>query len=169
MTEYRVRPALITDVDRLVGLLAALQDHVETSNATIWEMTAEARRNLRGQVVSRVGAENGCALVAEYAQDGIVGMAFGRVVTNNRYQPSRAGLVDQVYVVPEHRHKGAGRRLVAEMCQFFAGEGVDDLSLRYVVGNAEAAAFWTAMGFEPRIITAGASRQQVEAALDRKG
>jgi GNAT superfamily N-acetyltransferase len=166
--EYRVRLARAADSDRLVELLRALQDHVEASNPTIWQMTAEARRNLPGQIASRLRAENACALVAEHQQDGIVGMVFGRVATNNRYEPSRTGLVDQVYVVPDHRGKDVGRRLVGELCRFFAGEGIEDVSLRYVVGNAEAAAFWSALGFQPRIITAGASRQQVEETLSPK-
>ncbi|MCL7452358.1 MAG: GNAT family N-acetyltransferase [Anaerolineae bacterium] len=163
--EYSVRLAQSTDIDRLVELLLALQGHIEGSNPTLWQMTAEARANLRGQVVSRLSAENGCAVVAAHSQAGLVGMAFGRVVTNHRYRPSRAGLIDQLYVDPGHRRRGIGQRLVSELCGFFARQGVDDLSLRYVVGNAEAAAFWTALGFEPRIVTAGASRRQVEAIL----
>ena len=167
-TEYRVRPADVADAGRLVELLRALQDHVEASNPTIWQMTAEARRNLRGQIASRLRAENTCALVAEHSQNGIVGMIFGRVATNNRYEPSRSGFVDQVYVAPDHQGQGLGRCLVRELCRFFADEGVEDLSLRYVVGNPEAAAFWSALGFAPRIITAGASRQQVERAVSSR-
>jgi GNAT superfamily N-acetyltransferase len=160
-----VRSAHAADTDRVVELLRALQDHVEASNLTIWQMTAEARRNLRGQIVSRLRSEHAYALVAEHQQDGVVGMIFGRVATNNRYEPARTGLIDQVYVAADHRGKGVGRRLVAELCRFFASQGVEDLSLRYVVGNSEAAAFWSALGFAPRIITAGASRQEVEKVL----
>jgi GNAT superfamily N-acetyltransferase len=163
--EYRIRAAQHADADRLVDLLRALQDHVEASNPEIWQMTAEARRNLRGQIASRLRAESGCALVAEHQQDGVVGMIFGRVTTNNRYEPARAGFVDQVYVLPDHRGKGVGRRLVGEICHFFARGGAEDLSLRYVTGNAEATAFWSALGFAPRIITAGANRQEVEKLL----
>jgi hypothetical protein len=54
---------------------------------------------------------------------------------------------------------------VAELCRFFADKGVEDLSLRYVVGNEEAAAFWSALGFAPRILTAGARRSEIEARL----
>jgi ribosomal protein S18 acetylase RimI-like enzyme len=160
-----VRPAELADAARLVELLQALQDHVEASNPTIWQMTGEARHNLYGQIASRLRAESACALVAEHQQDGIVGMIFGRIASNNRYEPARSGFVDQVYVDPDHRDRGIGRCLVGEICHFFAREGVEDISLRYVVGNAAATAFWRALGFEPRIIIAGACRHEVEQAV----
>jgi GNAT superfamily N-acetyltransferase len=94
---------------------------------------------------------------------------FGRVVTSNRYDPSRAGIVDQAFVRADHRRAGMGARLVAGLCRFFADEGVDDLSLRYVVANEEAAGFWTALGFSPRITTAGARCQSVIERLNQRG
>jgi hypothetical protein len=54
---------------------------------------------------------------------------------------------------------------VAELCRFFAAEGVADISLRYVVGNEEASRFWTALGFAPRIVTVGAELRAAEARL----
>jgi len=101
-------------------------------------------------------------LAAEHIEDGVVGVIYGRAVTNKGYTPNRTGMVDQAFVEPQHRRRGVGARLVAELCRFFAGQGIEDLSLRYVTGNEEAAGFWTALGFTPRIVTAGASRQVVE-------
>ncbi len=97
----------------------------------------------------------------------MVGVIYGRVVTNKGYTPSRTGMVDQAFVQPQHRRQGIGARLVAELCRFLAGQGIEDLSLRYVTGNEEAAGFWAALGFTPRIVTVGASRRVVEACLDR--
>jgi hypothetical protein len=60
-----------------------------------------------------------------------------------------------------------GSQLVVELCRFFAKAGADDLSLRYVDGNQEAAGFWSSLGFSPRIVTVGAKRQMVEARLEQ--
>jgi GNAT superfamily N-acetyltransferase len=162
---YTIRPARKGDLDRLEGLLLALQDHLEASSPNLWRMTTEARSNLRGQISARLAAHNGCVFVAEHDEDGVIGMAFGRVVTNSRYVPTRAGLVDQAFVQENHRRAGVGSQLAAEVCRFFAAKGVDDLSLRYVVGNEEAAGFWSSLGFSPRIVTVGAERQTVESRL----
>jgi ribosomal protein S18 acetylase RimI-like enzyme len=64
-----------------------------------------------------------------------------------------------------HRRAGVGSRLVALLCRFFASEDVVDVTLRYVVGNEEAAKFWSALGFSPRIITAGTGREALERRL----
>ena len=168
VSPYVIRPAQEADLDRLVGLLLALQDHIEASNADLWRKKDQGRAQLKGQLRSRVTASGSCALVAEHAEDGVVGVVFGRVTTNNRYIPTRAGIVDQAFVRTDHRRAGVGSRLVAELCRFFADQGVDDLSLRYVVGNGEAAGFWQALGFTSRIVTAGAGRQAVEARLGQE-
>lgn len=146
-------------------LLLALQKHVEACNPDLWRMRSDARRNLKGQIAGRLKAEDSCALVAEHDEDGVVGVIFGRIIVNKRYIPSRSGQVDQVFVCAEHRRCGIGSQLVAMLCRFFAAEDVDQLSLRYVQGNQGAVRFWTALGFSPRIVTAGAGRLTIEERL----
>ncbi len=163
MPEYTIRLARHADLDRLNDLLLALQDHLEACNPGLWQMTDEGRANLKGQVAGRLQSSGVRALVAEHERDGVIGVVFGRVITNNRYEPAVAGSIDQAFVRADHRRAGIGTRLVSELCRFFAAEGADELTLRYVVDNLEAAKFWTALGFAPRIVTAGANRQAVEA------
>ncbi len=163
---YTIRPARPADLDRLVELLQALQDHLEAANPDLWRMTGEGRAQLRSQIANRLRADDTCALVAEHDTDGVIGVAFGRVVTNSRYAPARVGQVDQLFVRAEHRRMGVASRLVAGLCRFFAGQGVEDLSLRYVVGNEEAAGFWSSLGFAARIVVVGADRRAVEARLE---
>jgi GNAT superfamily N-acetyltransferase len=152
-------------MERLVELLLSLQDHLEASNPEVWRMEPQARTQFRGQVASRLRAPDTCSLVAEHERDGVVGVIFGRIIVNKRYSPPRTGMVDQVFVAENHRRAGVGSRLVAELCCFFGQRGIDDLSLRYVTGNQEAAGFWADLGFVPRITIVGASRQVVAKCL----
>ena len=162
---YAIRPAQPSDLDHLVALHQELQDHLETSNLGLWRMTTASRGHFKRQLAARLQATNSCALVAEHESDGVVGMISGRIVTNSSYTPTRTGTVDQAFVRVDHRRKGVGSQLVAAMCDWFAVQGVEDLSLRYVHGNTEAAGFWTALGFTPRIVIVGAHRQTVESCL----
>ncbi len=162
---YTIRLARREDLDRLEPLLLALQDHLEAANPDLWQMKEETRQGIRTQIANRLQANGSLTLVADHEADGVVGVINGRVVSNTRYVPRRAGTIDQAFVRPDHRRRGVGTALVTAICRFFAAEKVDDLSLRYVVGNEEASAFWQALGFEPRIITAGAPRGRVEQRL----
>ena len=154
---YLIRRAQHADLGRLADLLLALQDHIEAANPDLWRLNAEARHNLKGQLAGRLRAEDSLALVAEHESEGIIGVIFGRVVVNNRYTPPQAGQIDQAFVHPDHRRRGVGKQLVAELCRFFDARAVGDISLRYAVGNSEAVRFWQDLGFKPRIVTAGVS------------
>jgi GNAT superfamily N-acetyltransferase len=164
---YVIRPAHVADLDRLEELLLALQDHIERANAELWRMVPVGREGLRAQIANRIGAAVSAAVVADHRDDGVVGVVFGRVVANHRYEPPLAGLVDQAFVRQDHRRRGVASRLVAEVCRFFAELGAADISLRYVIGNDEAAGFWQALGFVPRIVTAGAALETIQARLLR--
>jgi len=158
-SNYVIRLAMPADLDRLVELILALQQHVEASDPALWRLTEQAQKALPGQVAARLDDATSCILVAEHHQDGVVGLLLGRVMVDERYTPTRTGFIEQVFVAEGHRRQGVGVRLVAEICRFFAEQGVDDISLRYAVGNEGAVRFWTALGFAPRIVIAGTTRQ----------
>jgi ribosomal protein S18 acetylase RimI-like enzyme len=165
---YTIRGAQASDLDPVCELVLALQDHLESANQDLWRMSPEARKNLRGQISARLNATGSCALVAEHVTNGVVGVVFGRITINNRYTPSQAGQVDQLFVQAGHRRAGVASRLMQELCRFFAANQVDEITLRYAEGNEEATRFWMAMGFAPRIITVGAERRVVESLLARR-
>ncbi|RJS94532.1 GNAT family N-acetyltransferase [Candidatus Bathyarchaeota archaeon] len=47
-----------------------------------------------------------------------------------------------------------GSRLVQEICRFFRRKNVEDIYLRYVLGNKEGEKFWEKLGFKPILVTA---------------
>jgi RimJ/RimL family protein N-acetyltransferase len=54
-----------------------------------------------------------------------------------------------MYVVPDHRGEGIGRRLVSEALSFAASiPGLHHVSLAVTAGNVEAVALYESMGFE---------------------
>lgn len=154
--QYTLRPALTTDLRQLVALYLELQDHLQTSNPDLWHMTPEARIRVKSQLEARLRAPDSCAWVAEHESDALVGMVFGRITVNHQYVPARTGTIDQLFVRDAHRRRGLGTALVARLCEWFRERGVEDVSLRYVSGNEEAAAFWASLGFSARIVTVGA-------------
>jgi ribosomal protein S18 acetylase RimI-like enzyme len=156
MSDYHYRRAEACDLESVYALYLALQDHLEAADPDLWRMTPAARQRLRGQLAARLSARESCALVAEHEQQSVVAMILGRIVTNNHYLPARSGSIDQLYVHPAHRRQGIGSQLVAGVWRFFLDHGVEDVALRTMAGNEQAAAFWSALGFTPRILTLGA-------------
>jgi len=54
---------------------------------------------------------------------------------------------------------------VGELCKFFDAENVEEVNLRYILGNREGEGFWKGFGFKPVILTANTRLEELEARL----
>ncbi|MBM3235737.1 GNAT family N-acetyltransferase [Candidatus Poribacteria bacterium] len=70
--------------------------------------------------------------------------------------------IELLFVREAYRRQAVGTKLVLILCEFFSSQGVQDISVRYVVGSSEGEGFWTRLGFKPRIVTAGVKRQRLK-------
>ncbi|MBO3803684.1 MAG: hypothetical protein JTT11_07450, partial [Candidatus Brockarchaeota archaeon] len=61
-----------------------------------------------------------------------------------------------------------GKRLVKGLCRFFRQEGVEEVTVRYAVGNEEAEGFWKGLGFKPVIIAANTRLEELARRLTPK-
>ena len=73
------------------------------------------------------------------------GLCVGRVglLCNKR----RSATVRQLYVVPEARGRGLGKRLVEECCTVAAVNGCETLALQIARANAAVTRFYSKIGF----------------------
>ncbi len=167
MADYIVRPAHEDDIPDLIALRLALQAHLEASNPHIYRMSAEGRARAELQLRELLQSDDALLLVAETAAGRLGGMVTGEVKRYPHMEPALIATIGVMYVTPEWREQGVGTALVTKMLAFFHEKGAEEISLRYVIGNAEAERFWTGLGFEPRIITAGTSCAKLSALLRR--
>ena len=87
--------------------------------------------------------------LAVVARDGdrIVGYAVGRITSMPAFFAQRQrGYIHDVYVRPEYRRRGIGRRLVAEILTWLRRRGVTLVELTVAARN-EALPFWEKLGF----------------------
>ena len=61
-----------------------------------------------------------------------------------------------------------GKTLAHNFFIAYTKDGVEDISLRYVLGNQEGERFWHGLGFEPLICTADAKLAEVRRKLGRR-
>lgn len=156
-----IRKATPSDIDKLVQLRLLLQQHCEESNPMIWHMTEEGKTILKQRVQNELSINNSHVLIAEVNGE-IIGSAHGEITHRTDYTPKTVGSISTVYVVREFRKRGVGALLVKQLCELFDAEGVEDVTLRYIIGNKEAEAFWRKLGFKPIITTAKTSLKELE-------
>ena len=161
MDNLTIRRAVSSDVERIVELRLLLQEHAEKSNPLIWRMTEGGKKLLKQKVENDVTDSNILELLAE-ADGEIIGYVQGEVTRRSDYVPRTVGHVSLMYVVKQSRRKGVGRRLMKELCKFFDSNKVEDLTVRYIIGNKEAEGFWRKLGFEPIITTSSTYPKELD-------
>jgi len=167
LTDWTIRRAHRGDLRDLVALRLALQAHLERGNPSLWRLSPKGRVEAQAKFVDLMGNEDAMVLVATDADGHVAGMATGQILRQEERIPGIAASINTLFVVEAWRRQGIGKALVAKLCDFFAAKDAEEITLRYVIGNSEAERFWSRLGLEPRIITAGTSRQDLAARLAR--
>lgn len=166
MNSLSVRNATSSDLEKLVELRLSLQRHAEKSNSSVWRITKEGKRLLRQKLEKTLMESNNCMVVAEMSGE-VVGFANGQVTHRTDYLPESVGAISTIFVTESFRRRGVGRRMVEKLCQFFIREKVEQITLRYIIGNIEAEGFWSELGFEQIITTASISPEELKERLAR--
>jgi ribosomal protein S18 acetylase RimI-like enzyme len=161
-----IRKVRASDRDELVRMRLRMQEHMEAANPGIWRITEEGRKQIGPDIEGVLSDGNGRILIAE-KEGAVIGFAHERVVSRETYTPRTVGHIDTIYVEPAQRRRGIGSGLVRELCGYFRERGVDEVNLRYVLGNEEAEEFWRTLGLTPVIQTANTPLEALEEKLKR--
>lgn len=99
------------------------------------------------------------AIVCVVEEGGVIaGFGIGVVETCPRpgffRSVEQVGGIEEVYVSPEHRRKGAAKLMEAFLVGDFRRRGLKFVGLSYFCANAMAANTWAALGYEPEMIRA---------------
>lgn len=168
MRDVKIRNASSLDLDEIVKMRLSLQKHAEKANPLIWRYTDERKRLIRQELEEHFKDENNLILIAE-AKGEIVGLIHGAAQHRTDYIPNDIGNILTIYVHENFRRRGIGSRLVQEVCRFFRSRNVQEVYLRYVLGNKEAEKFWARLGFKPILVTANTQIDTIEERLKKTG
>ena len=166
MTEVTIRKAKRSDIEKLAQLRLQLQRHCEKSNSLIWQITKEGEALIKQKVSDDLDNVNGHVLIAELNGE-IIGFAYSEISHRTDYSPGIVGSISTVYVDRKARRKGIGTLLVKQICELFKSEAVEDVTLRYIVGNREAEIFWRKLGFNPVITTAKTGLRELKREIEK--
>lgn len=143
--EMIIRFATEKDMDTLVSMWKDFMggDFAEKSNLKMSELNINRWRSL-----ARMSVEQRMIKVAD-----IDGEAVGFILLNYGVQPfetiQKSALILELYVVPRHRRKGYGRRLLHDGLHYVKSLGCDLMALNVLSDNVNAIRFYEREGFEP--------------------
>lgn len=88
------------------------------------------------------------------ADDGgsAVGLLTGSLGEPSDIRPIRVAALGSMYVMPTHRNRGVGARLVAAFLEWAAAAGADRLAVSAYAANDGAIRFYQRHGFAPRTV-----------------
>jgi RimJ/RimL family protein N-acetyltransferase len=159
-----IRKAEPKDREALIKMRNKGQNHMERSNPDIWKFTEEGRHQLAVQIDETMANPDSIIFVAEEEGE-IIGYIEGFIRKRTTHLPPIVGHIGTSYVEERYRRHGIGTSLVKALCSRFKEDEVDQVNLRYVIGNEEAERFWTGLGLKPVIITALMSFNALERKL----
>ncbi len=164
---YRIRKAEYEDIDRLISMRAALQEHMQARNEDLWRLSDEKISGLKDKYKRHIETDRSIVLVACMLNEPkVVGMGIGEVKDHLEYIPSRSGKIGDIWVEKKHRRKGLCKRLIARIMEFFQTQEVKHLSLVYCYGNIEGEKTWKSLGFRPSLTIATADMEDVLSELE---
>ncbi len=147
MTALAVRLAAPRDLARVAALFALLIQH-HAEDAARFGLARDPEEELRGTLGALLRDADRALFVAEASGGNLVGFCLARVLRRAAFfaEPLR-GEIEHVFVREEARRGGAGRALVAAAFAGLRERGARRVELQVAHANAEAQAFWRALGF----------------------
>lgn len=141
------------DREGVIACVAGLQDYERSLDPDLPPGERVARRYVDA-MLQRCRAYQGRVLVAEQ-DDAVVGFlcVLARVPEQQVDEKSRPhAMVGELYMAPEQRSQGMGRRLL-EVAEAFARErGAERLRVQVLAGNGIARTLYATAGFHERLI-----------------
>ena len=165
----RVRRARKKDLPVLVEFLIKLTVHV--AGGTPQTLKKAEKKKLRDLLDSALQDEQKQVIVAETADDGLVGMGDISIWRSQGIWDQmddvefRSGIIDDVWVEPEYRGQGVFRAVLRELVAFAEERAVHELILEYSLANKEAETAWRKLGFTPTGVRAAAFTSSVRQKL----
>ncbi len=166
MNNIIIRKANERDIEALVGMRTALQKHLEERDPEVWTFTGEGYAAVRNDIMLRLESKACYIAIAETSGGKPAGMVMAEIVKNIGVVPELYGHIHWLYVKEPVRRFGIGKRLVQFTNVFFSARNIDYVTVGYVINNRDAATFWPALGFKPRVMHSIITRDQLSHLTD---
>ena len=147
MPEFRT--ATEADLDNLLTWTQALMQHEQVSKELELELADDIEEQLRKWLDALLKSESALFILAETEAGVPMGCILGLVEFNmNPFTVHTThGVIQLVWVEPQHRKDGLASQLLQYMETTFKELNIDYMEISYADGNKEAEAFWNKQGY----------------------
>lgn len=148
--DVRVAPATPDDVDAVASLWVALVDDQRAYGS---HLLGEVNRKRATATLEQYVHGEGLAVATDGDRPGsIVGFVMFREERGLYDQTVDRGIVDNLFVDPDHRDRGVGAALLEYAESSLAEVGVEVVALSVMADNERARAFYDRRGYRPHRI-----------------
>ena len=150
--DFRIRQASPTDRAAIGRLWQELMDFHSGLDPDAFLLAPGALDAQLRFLDERMADEDSMVLVADTGQT-LVGFIVGRLEEGPPvYQHRQHGAIWDTCVTQSWRRRGVGRKLVADLLDWFRQRGLRDVDVGAAACNPLSNAFWHALGFRPHMI-----------------
>jgi N-acetylglutamate synthase-like GNAT family acetyltransferase len=160
-----IRRTTADDIPTIQRFTEQLQQHLNNSNPETWRRDPTTPQYMKSVKRETTDPEN-YTLIAELDGEP-VGYISTRIQDRMEPSPRKIGEIMNTYVQPAHRRKGITTTLLKHILKNFNENQVEEITLRYIIGNKEAENYWTSLGFKPAIITANITPKKLAEKLEK--
>lgn len=149
-----IRPATPADLPSLLDRWRELMRYHQGLDPELYALTHSGERTYRAFVRRMIDNRDGLVLVAP-GPGGLAGYLVGGLGQRAPMFRVRAvGMIHDLAVRPDRRRRGIGRALVDAALDHFQQRGLHHIQVDWDPQNPAATAFWTTLGFAPRLTEA---------------
>ncbi|WOO42755.1 GNAT family N-acetyltransferase [Rubellicoccus peritrichatus] len=151
-----IRKANKHDIETLAVWLMDLLDHVREQSQDPYLKDASLSEELATQEVEEFLKDQASRILVAETNGSLVGFISGTTIPP--FVPNSTigdiGYIQMLWVPPNHRLEGWGRKLLESIEAWFSDQGIEYVDLHYLLKNGHADGFWKSCGYTPYRVTA---------------
>lgn len=142
-----IRNAENKDMDAIIDLWQEMMDfHAEISD--LYQMRSNARE-IYSEYLKGVLINPHCTTLVFESENKILGYVMAMESSDPRVYEGKAGLILEICVGKNHRNKGIGEKLLAEIEKNFREKGIKRIECMASDFNETSKGFWFKHGYNP--------------------
>jgi ribosomal protein S18 acetylase RimI-like enzyme len=153
MVKIDIRDLKVEDVREAANLVIRLKKF-NSEHDPLFNLSEKLEENVNSYLNSAIKLETRDVLVADH--DGkIVGLIMADIMDRLFYVPKRELRITEIYLLPEYRKMGLGKKLIDALIDKEKGKGCEVLTVEFPTENLVAHKFYTGQGMRSIISVYG--------------